>query len=159
MKRSIRFSLLALCLCLLLPLLAGCSGNASSDTSTDDIPFDVEIKEKLFLTQMNDIFANKEDYMGKTIKYEGMFFSAYYEPADSNFNVVIRYGPGCCVGDGTVGLEVRWEDDSIQTPEADDWVEVIGVLEEYEELGATYLRLNLSSLKVLDKRGAETVAQ
>ncbi len=44
-------------------------------------------------------------------------------------------------------------------PEPDDWVEAVGVLEEYDENGYKYLRLALSSLTVLKTRGAEYVSQ
>jgi uncharacterized membrane protein YcgQ (UPF0703/DUF1980 family) len=33
----------------------------------------VEIQEKMFIAQTNDIYLNPEDYIGKTIKLEGLF--------------------------------------------------------------------------------------
>ena len=44
-----------------------------------------------------------------------------------------------------------------EMPKEKDWIEVIGTLRTYEEDGNTYLTLDVTSLKVLDKRGAETV--
>ncbi|MDR1674698.1 MAG: hypothetical protein LBR54_04530, partial [Oscillospiraceae bacterium] len=29
----------------------------------------VEIKEKMFVTHINDVYLNQEDYLGKTVKY------------------------------------------------------------------------------------------
>ena len=116
----------------------------------------IEIKEKLFIAQTNDVYFNTEDYLGKTIKYEGIF-SAYEDPTSRNtYYSVIRYGPGCCGVDANAGFEVVWEK---EYPEVDDWVEVVGVLEEYEEDGQTYIHLVLSSLKVLEERGKEYVSQ
>lgn len=114
----------------------------------------VEIKEKLFIAQTNNIYLNKDDYLGKTIKYEGLFTAGEFSGV--TYYSVIRYGPGCCGNDGVAGFEVIWD---FEYPKADDWVEVTGVLEEYYEDGYPYLRLNLSSLIVLPERGAEFVAQ
>ena len=116
----------------------------------------LEIKEKMFVAQTNDIYFNPENYLGKTIKYEGIF--SVYEAPDTGVKYcwVFRYGPGCCGIDANCGFEVIWEK---EYPSPDDWVEAIGVLEQYEEDGWTYLRLALSSLTVLPTRGAEYVNQ
>jgi uncharacterized membrane protein YcgQ (UPF0703/DUF1980 family) len=114
----------------------------------------VEIKEKLFVAQSNDIYLNAKNYLGRAIKYEGIF--KIYEAPDSGqkYYSVIRYGPGCCGIDLNAGFEVRWDK---AYPAEDDWVEVTGILEEYTEADGKYLRLALSSLKVLPVRGQEYV--
>ncbi|MDR0451936.1 MAG: hypothetical protein LBH15_02720, partial [Treponema sp.] len=71
---------------------------------------------------------------------------------------VLRYGPGCCGFDGNAGFEVAW-DEAGPYPAEDDWVEAVGVLTSYEEDGYPYLYLALSSLQVLNERGAEFVTQ
>jgi len=123
------------------------------------VPYDLEIREKMFLTQTNDIYTNADEYVGKVIKLEGMFLSSYYEPSDSMYYMVMRNGPGCCGNDGTVGFEVCFDESVMDMPADDDWVEAIGTLEWYEEFGQRYLHLNLVSLTVLDTRGAEMVTQ
>jgi uncharacterized protein YcfL len=116
----------------------------------------VEISEKLFIAQTNDIYYNPEEYLGKTVKLEGIF-SAYTSPeTGAVYYSVLRYGPGCCGNDGYAGFEVLWDGDY---PNNDDWVEAAGVLEEYVENGFAYLRLSLTSLTVLPTRGAEFVSQ
>ncbi|MEA4846980.1 MAG: hypothetical protein VB106_07095 [Clostridiaceae bacterium] len=150
-------------------LFAGCSGQQepaqaintpdapeNSSPAPAESPDVIEIKEKMFIAQTNDIYINPEDYLGKTIKYEGIFDSYYYEETNTICYYVIRYGPGCCGYDANAGFEVAWSGDY---PEKNDWVEAIGVLEEYEEEGNKYLRLKLSSLTVLDTRGEEYVYQ
>jgi zinc transport system permease protein len=115
----------------------------------------IEIKDKLFVAQTNDVYYNARDYLGKTFKYEGIF--SVYEAPDTGqkYYSVIRYGPGCCGIDLNAGFEVRYDG---AYPRQDDWVEVTGVLEEYKEAdGGKYLRLSLSSLKVLPVRGQEYV--
>jgi uncharacterized membrane protein YcgQ (UPF0703/DUF1980 family) len=127
----------------------------------------VDIKEKLFIAQTNDIYLNSEDYLGTTIRLEGLFKTEQYEGA-APYCFVIRYGPGCCGYDGTAGFEVAWNPRTAQSgssarvpnyPKVDDWVEAVGVLSSYEENGYPYIYLQLESLTVKKDRGAEFVTQ
>ncbi|MDR3267391.1 MAG: hypothetical protein LBT24_07480 [Tannerella sp.] len=122
----------------------------------------IEIKEKMFIAQTNDIYLNTEDYLGKTIKLQGLFKKEQYEGNDAAYCFVIRYGPGCCGNDANAGFEVAWDERwtlKPPYPNVDDWVEVIGALSTYEEDGFPYLYIALTSLTVLDERGAEYVTQ
>lgn len=138
-------------------LLLICAGVMPASAS-EAVAVDLEIREKLFVAQVNEIYVNTPDYLGKTIKYEGMFYALSIEGNETK-GMVIRFGPGCCVDDGLVGFEVRWPDDALAMPADNDWVEIIGELEQYDEEGIAYLRLNLQSLQVLAARGQETVLQ
>jgi len=126
-------------------------GSETDDNADGDM---IEIKENLFIAQTNDVYINTEEYLGKTIKYEGIFNSYLSEETNESYCYVIRYGPGCCGYDSNAGFEVIWDGDY---PEQDDWVEVVGVLEMYEENDYQYLRLRLTSLTVLKVRGEEYV--
>jgi len=119
----------------------------------------IEIKEKMFLSQVNDVYLNAEDYLGKTIKLEGIFKQD--DGYDKSYFFVIRYGPGCCGYDGTAGFEVAWTNEKANPyPAVDSWVEATGELKYYkEDENMQYLYLDLASLNVLNKRGAETVLQ
>jgi zinc transport system permease protein len=122
----------------------------------------IEIKEKMFIAQTNDVYLNPEEYLGKTIKLEGIFMPVQYEGQEDPYCFVLRYGPGCCGTDGNAGFEVAWEtqaETEKSYPESDAWVEATGTLKTYEEDGYPYLYLALASLNVLDKRGAEFVSQ
>lgn len=122
----------------------------------------IEITEKLFIAQTNDIYTNGEDYIGKTIKYQGIYMdtSDWDDGLDAVVHYVIRYGPGCCGYDGEAGFEVRWpEGVTEEWPALDDWVEVVGVLrEEAYDSGYKILYVELTSLTVMEERGAEYVA-
>jgi uncharacterized membrane protein YcgQ (UPF0703/DUF1980 family) len=126
-------------------------------------PFDkdlIEITEKMFIAQVNDVYLNSEDYLGKTIKLEGIFKCEQFYGEDESYCFVIRYGPGCCGTDGNAGFEVKWDKDSVQPyPAVESWVEATGILKMEEEDDFQYLYLDLSSLDVLSKRGAEVVLQ
>ncbi len=126
--------------------------SAEIEAPTGDL---VEIGERLFIAQTNDIYLNPEDYLGKTVKYQGIFKTMDWEETGETYHCVIRYGPGCCGYDGEAGFEVDWAGD---WPQEDDWCEVVGVLEIYEQSGMRYLRLALDSLTVLKERGAEFVS-
>jgi len=136
--------------------LVGCSGTKKSEVSNDIIV----IKEKMFISQVNDIYLNAEDYLGKTIKLQGIFKEEQPYEGDP-YCFVLRYGPGCCGFDGNVGFEIKWDETRAQPfPKEDAWIETIGVLKQYEEDGYDqYLYLDLISLNVLNKRGAEIVSQ
>jgi hypothetical protein len=134
---------------------------------------DLEIREKMFIAQTNDIYLNPEDYLGKTIKLEGLFKIDQYVGEDKEYCFVLRYGPGCCGNDGSAGFEVAWNriepgagPASVKTlpagpafPAVDAWVEAVGVLDTYEEDGYPYIYLDLLSLTEKEDRGAEFVAQ
>jgi len=118
----------------------------------------IEIKEKMFISQVNDVYLNPEDYLGKTIKLEGLF--KMEQGYDKSYCFVLRYGPGCCGYDGNVGFEVAWDNEKEKPyPGEDSWVEATGELKTYEEDFMEYLYLDLVSLNILDKRGQETVMQ
>jgi uncharacterized membrane protein YcgQ (UPF0703/DUF1980 family) len=122
----------------------------------------IEIKEKMFIAQTNDVYLNSADYLGKSIKLEGLFKLEQYTGDDALRCYVLRYGPGCCGSDGNAGFEVAWDGNWTlppQYPAVDEWVQASGTLKTYEEDGWPYLYLALSSLEVLDKRGAEFVTQ
>ena len=129
-------------------------GNVQLPPTDGDI---IEITERLFVAQTNDIYLNGEDYIGKTLKYEGIYKNSLeWDPeSDDIIHFVIRYGPGCCGYDGEAGFEVRW---SGEYPNPDDWVEVVGVLREIAyETGYKVLYLDVSSITVKEERGAERV--
>ena len=119
----------------------------------------VEIKEKMFIAQVNDVYLNTDEYLGKTIKLEGIFRQDV--GVDKLYRFVFRYGPGCCGNDGVAGFEVAWAEEKAKPyPPDDSWVEAIGVLKMYEkDEFMQYVYLDLSSLTVLSRRGAEFVMQ
>lgn len=166
-------------LLLCVVLLAGCGKDDSSSliypapASTAPVPHEsavppaddgeiIEITEKLFIAQTNDIYINGEDYIGRTIRYQGIYMdtSDWDDGLDAVVHYVIRYGPGCCGYDGEAGFEVRWgEGVAEEWPELNDWVEVVGVLrEEVYDSGMKVLYVELASLTALEERGAEYVA-
>jgi hypothetical protein len=121
----------------------------------------VKIEEKFFIAQTNDVYLNPGDYLGKTIRLEGIFKQVEYE-GGGGYCIVLRYGPGCCGNDGSAGFEVSWDRTDPNPPPypgEDEWVEAEGVLDYYREDDYPYLYLDLLSLRVKETRGAEFVSQ
>jgi uncharacterized membrane protein YcgQ (UPF0703/DUF1980 family) len=136
---------------------AGTVPAAGESASPENV---IEIKEKMFIAQTNDVYLNPDEYLGKTIKLEGLFKTSQYYEMEAPYCFVIRYGPGCCGYDGTAGFEIAWEaEKAVPYPAEDEWVEAIGTLSTYIEDDYPYLYLSLSQLNILNTRGAEFVSQ
>jgi len=131
--------------------------SCSKKSNNDEV---IEIKEKMFISQVNDVYLNTEDYLGKKIKIEGIFTVDNYYTRTEPYRFVLRYGPGCCGNDGNVGFEVAWPKNSKKSyPEEKSWVQAVGELKSYTEEDYQYFYLDLASLDVLTTRGAEFVSQ
>ena len=125
-------------------ILSGCS-------SSDRI---LEINDKMFLSQVSDIYTNYKDYDGKKVKIEGIY--NYFEYDEETNHIVYRNGPGCCGDDGLVGLFFNYDGEH---PLYNDWIEVVGTLEIGQVNGLEDIIINVESLTVNDERGLETVSQ
>lgn len=134
--------------------VASASQAESTDSSADGEIF--EIREKMFLTQINDIYLNIDDYKDKTIKVEGLYGILVSYDSDVEYGVVYRNGPGCCGNDGWGGFFLNYDG---ELPEEDEWIVVIGTPELVQDGAYTDLYLNVISLQVKEERGAEFVEQ
>lgn len=74
-----------------LLVLVGCSNGKTDSNSTikeeENLDEIIEIKEKMFLTQYNDITWNLEAYENKVIKLEGVYCKGVPIPSTSDGNV------------------------------------------------------------------------
>lgn len=117
----------------------------------------IEISENVFITQINDIYMNIEDYEDNIIVVEGMYalFGSYTQ-ADT-YPGVYRLGPGCCGNDGWGGFMLKYDG---ELPEENDWIKVTGtpILETTDD-GLVNLFLDVISLEIMQERGAEFVLQ
>jgi len=129
--------------------LAGCA-NASNDD--ENILF---IEDRFFVVQNQQIFMNPNNYIGRTIRYEGMFWGLPWGTDGEDVYVVFRFAGGCCGNDGIVGFELDLGD--TEPLENDSWVEVTGVLEMMEYGDGEFLWLTDVVLIEMEERGAESV--
>lgn len=116
------------------------------------------IRENFFVTQINDIYLNPKSYLNSMVEFEGIVNKYSYSPTPNEKPVtkyfVFRYGPGCCGPDLYAGFEVAGE---IPKLKEGDWVKVVGRIEQYTENKEEYLRVRVSQMAVLAKRGKENV--
>ena len=157
--------LLSIILFALLFVLAGCTtgideyaasvySNQNSNEYYEDVNSDVlyqeyngaadyilEITDPDFASQIKEIQFFRDEFLGRTIRFEGMFLSSYWE--DEAIYFVARLEGGCC---GFPGFEVYLND--ITRFDDETWVEVTGILEEFFVEGDDryFLRLNVISL-------------
>lgn len=132
--------------------------DAASENSAVKVSGDeIDINEKMYVTWINEIYTNTDNYLGKTIRLEGMYTAETVEETNKSYYYVYRQGPGCCGNDGSMcGFEFTFDG---TMPKENDWIEVTGVLERYEEDGAEYLSLKASKVEVKSERGKEVVSQ
>lgn len=135
---------LCLAVILIISALAACG-------SDDGV---IEIGERIFLNRITDIVMHPEQYFGRTIQLEGMFWIVAPEGVERYF--VARYALICCGADGIVGFELDL--DGTEPLPDDAWAEVVGVLERAEEGAFNPIRLRVVSLTEMDERGAEMVS-
>jgi uncharacterized membrane protein YcgQ (UPF0703/DUF1980 family) len=140
------------------------SGSESSSGSSDAVisPVNtsgdvVEIKEKMFIAQCNDIYLNPGDYIGKTIRIEGMY-DEYSDDAGNTYQAVIRNGPGCCGNDGVAGFEFLCE--GVPEFKRNDWISIEGIIRPFAyDDGYETVIIGNASITVKTERGAEYVTQ
>lgn len=136
---------------LMVLTLFGCGKKEVADKEV------VEITEKMFLTQINDIYYNFNNYENKTVVLEGMYSVFTSTDGTATSPVVYRNGPGCSGNDGWGGFLLRYDG---EFPDENDWIRVTGTpVLETNEKGYKNIYLIVSSLEVKDERGAELVLQ
>ena len=108
------------------------------------------IGERFFLQQMDNIFLNHTDYLGRTLQYQGLFRTVHWPPTNSYHHYVFRYVASCCGMQG-MGFEVLLG--NAQTLPDESWVEVTGVLEEYQG----YIVIRVVSLVEIPRRGTGVI--
>ena len=136
----------------LVVILAFLTSCTSFEGAEDDV---FEITERFFAMQMFEVFIDSENFLGRTIRYEGMFTTLQWDDTGQDFHLVYRYTEGCCMPEEALGLEVYLN--NIEPLPDGAWVEVIGVLERFNEGGQSFLRLDVVSLIEKDERGMELV--
>lgn len=130
---------------------SGEASHAAAPEATDEV---LVIGENLFTEQINYIYYNPDEYIGKAIQYEGMY-APYLDAEGNDMHVVYRNGPGCCTSDDVVGFEVIY--DGEEELKENDWVEVTGTVEYVTHGGIKYLAIQLTDLEIKEERGLETV--
>jgi len=133
MKVLIRIFLLAI----LISAISGCANNI------EEVEV-YEISNRFFTQQVFSIMHNSDNFLGRTIRYEGVYMPLPCRFTGDNIYFVVQFGDDCC-GEEIVGFEVYLNE--IDDIAAFTWVEVTGVLEEIHVAGVgDVLRINVVSM-------------
>lgn len=83
----------------------------------------INISDGIFLPLVNDIYINKDEYIGKKVRITGQ--NVKFEDKDTGEVVyaILREGPGCCYNDSVIGFEYITDD---KYPEPQKWYEMVG---------------------------------
>ena len=97
-----------------------------------------ELSETMASAELNNILSKPTEYIGKRIKTKGLYYSDYYAETDKNYHFVIfTDNTACCSYDIEFIMkgEYKYPDDypTNETP-----IEIVGVLDKYDEMGQTY---------------------
>lgn len=126
------------------------SGNESS-TSKEEIKENnkeiVQITDNYFIQQTNDIYVNSDEYIGRTIKIEGLIYT-YEDSEGKTLYAVTRNTPGCCGNDGIAGLDIRYNG---TYPEKGTWVEVTGIIGKENINGEDLPTIKVSTMNEKEK--------
>lgn len=142
----------------LLLCLYGCSGKNQAAAGLVNTKAEESAKVDVDLTQLSsimvysevyNIMANPDEYLGKTIKMEGPYYSYYWDSTDKYYHyIVVEDAAACC----NQGIEFIWDDNRHQYPSeypADNTpVEIVGIFGAYEEEGEVYYYLAANELTV-----------
>jgi len=131
-------------------LVPGCSGEETYPASDQGVDVDFSALNSIMAqAALNNIARHSADYIGKTIKVRGAYYSIFPEQTGQHYHyVTIVDGDACC----RQGFEFRFTDDKTYPddyPDENEVIEVIGVLGRYEEFGSAYLYLAVDEITVL----------
>ena len=114
----------------------------------------VNIEEKVYLSQMTDVYMNTSDYVGRRISWEGYVLPDQIDEGVTG--AVVRNTPGCCGDDGLTGFYIQWAG---AMPAENDWVRVTGVLTVRAAEDNMYFLVEAEEIEVMGERGLEFVSQ
>ena len=110
----------------------------------------INISDGIFLALVNDIYVNKDEYIGKKVRISGQ--NVRFEDKDTGevIYAILREGPGCCYNDSVIGFEYITDG---KYPEKDKWYEMIGevIVDKYKS--GKVVKLKLIEIKEVEPKG------
>ena len=113
--------------------------STQGQTSSSEV---IEITDNYFIEQTNDVYLNLKDYLGKTIKMQGLVYT-YDDGKGNTYYAVVRNTPGWCGNDGLAGIDINYDGNY---PEVNTWVEVVGTVESYKVYNMDTQVLKITSI-------------
>ena len=130
MKKILMFVILVIFVIITAMALHNTNKNAAQviqdeKSSEEHVNTDVVITDSYFIQSTNDIYLNIDNYIGKTIKMEGLIYE-YKDYNNGSHIAVVRNSPGCCGNDGLAGLDIEYGN----CLGNGTWVEIVGTIKE-----------------------------
>ena len=131
--------------CLTALFAAGCSNNAKAGAVDMDL---TTFSKTMMTAAIDNIYATPDEYLNKTIKMSGQYYSAYYSDVDRRFHYVLYIDDESCCSYGFM-----FERDGVYPddyPEEGEGIEVSGTFESGEALDLIYHYLAVNEIIVLN---------
>ena len=118
--------------------------------SADGVDYDLTTMSRgMIYATVYQMMAEPDDYIGKTIRMDGLYYAGYAEQTDQHYHYcIIQDAMACCAQ----GLEFVWDDGSHvypdEYPQDNTNVVVQGVFETYQKEGGNYCRLKDATLEI-----------
>lgn len=123
--------------------------------SSEEITPEIVLGDNYFDTQISDININFDQYEGKTIEIEGLYFE------NAPFTFVGRYStsnmcPTCPTGYSY--FEYEWHgDENFDLTDSENWIKVVGTLKKgFDDV--EYYYIDAQSISLMNEKGVETVS-
>lgn len=119
--------------------------------SGNNTAFDIDLTKlssTMVFSEVYNMMISPEEYVGKTIKAEGIF-QVFQDSDNPNFYaLVIADATACC----QQGLELIWDGDPVYPddfPKENSEIEITGVYKSYVEEGSTYYYVHVNDVKAV----------
>jgi hypothetical protein len=130
------------------PPIAGIPEETSKSSGGVDVDL-TDLSSTMVFAEVSNIMYFPEEYIGKTVKINGLYNSWYFEPTDTYYShVIIEDALACCSSglEFTLGENYAFPEDY---PQNDTRIEITGVFDSYDELGLTYYHIKADSMTVV----------
>ena len=124
-------------------IIAGCSNGETNERGEVDIDL-TALSATLVEAEYQNMLANFDNYAGKTIRAVGTYYTLFMESTGRHYHyVIVVTGDECC----QLGFEFKRDGDHTvfdDYPAVNAVIEVIGVLDRYDENGTTYMYIDVT---------------
>jgi len=159
-----RVLIAATALCMVFLLASGCADAAGTDddnasananaNANANVNVDVDftrLSRIMAEAEFRNVLQNSADYIGKTVRASGEYFSLFINESDRyhHFVTIVDGDAVCCPPEG---FEIKLTGDDVSLddyPEQNTMIEVTGVLGRFEELGQRFLYLAVDEIIIL----------
>lgn len=110
----------------------------------------INITDEVFLPLVNDIYINKDEYVGKKIRLSGQNVKFHDQDTGEEIYAILREGPGCCYNDSVIGFEYITDKNDL-IPQK--WYEVTAEVIIDTENNSKIVKIKLIDKKEIEPRG------